>query len=142
MTYRANYPATVAEVLDPPVRFKPAVDAAVAAYAASKPWRGNVTERSQKAITLINALADAYEIRPPMLTLALAGDYYSPATRTICLTESAAKKFSVITLLHEFGHALGKDERQTCRWSLNLFRKHFPRSFARLAADGHCLRAR
>ena len=33
MSYRANYPATIADVLDPPVRFRPAVITAVKRFA-------------------------------------------------------------------------------------------------------------
>jgi hypothetical protein len=46
---------------------------------------------------------------------------------------------SVVTYLHEFAHALGRNERGACRWSLNLFCRVFPREFARCAQRGHCL---
>jgi hypothetical protein len=49
-------------------------------------------------------------------------------------------KLSVVTFLHEFAHALGRDERGACRWSINLFRRAFPEQYARLQADGHTLR--
>jgi hypothetical protein len=142
MPYRANYPATVAEVLNPDAKYRRATLAAVRAYARAKPWRGSQAERKAKAERLLAALAASYNRpRVPALVLVPAGgDYYRPATDTICLNETSSKKFSIITLLHEFGHALGKDERQTCRWSINLFARCFPRSFAGLSADGHCLR--
>lgn len=141
MTYRANYPATVAEVLNPDARYKPETVRAVRAYAKTKPWRGSMADRKAKAEALIADLAEAYCCRKPRLMLVSAmGDYYQPATNTIFLTEGDGKKFSVLTLLHEFGHALGKDERQTCTWSINLFSRFFPRSFAGLRAEGHCLR--
>jgi hypothetical protein len=60
---------------------------------------------------------------------------YSPALHRIALRG----KLSVVTFLHEFGHARGFGERQACRWSLNLFRRCFPRSFARCTACGHVL---
>lgn len=138
MTYRANYPRTAAEVTDPSATYRPTTLAAVRAYARSKPFRG---ERKAKAERLLADLAVAYRRRVPTLVLVAAGgDYYRPATDTICLTDNPGHPFSVLTLLHEFGHALGKDERQTCRWSINLFARCFPRSYARLTADGHCLR--
>jgi hypothetical protein len=40
MLTQPNYPATVAEVLDPPVRFRPTVLATVRRFARSKPYRG------------------------------------------------------------------------------------------------------
>ena len=46
---------------------------------------------------------------------------------------------SVLAYLHEFAHARGADERQACHWSINLFRRCFPRSFARCRAVGHTL---
>jgi len=49
-------------------------------------------------------------------------------------------KLSVVTFLHEFAHALGRDERGACRWSINLFRSVFPEQYARLRADGHTLK--
>ena len=45
----------------------------------------------------------------------------------------------MLTYLHEFAHARGYDERGACRWSLNLFRRCFPRSFARCRPVGHTL---
>ena len=48
-------------------------------------------------------------------------------------------RLSVVTFLHEFGHALGYGERGACRWSINLFRRCFPRSFARCRQAGHTL---
>jgi hypothetical protein len=44
-----------------------------------------------------------------------------------------------VTFLHEFAHARGFDERQACRWSINLFRRCFPRSFASCRQVGHTL---
>ena len=38
----------------------------------------------------------------------------------------------VVTFLHEFGHALGKNEVQTCTWSINLFKK---KSFSRIVCQ-------
>jgi hypothetical protein len=48
-------------------------------------------------------------------------------------------RLSVVTYLHEFGHALGYGEQGACRWSINLFRRFFPRSYARLVPEGHTL---
>jgi hypothetical protein len=45
----------------------------------------------------------------------------------------------VVTVLHEWGHVLGLGERGACRWSVNLFRRVFPREFERLARVGHLL---
>jgi hypothetical protein len=142
MPYRANYPATVAEVLDPSMKYKPAALRAVRGFARGKPWRGTVAQRKAKFCTLNRDLASAYGIREPRLIFqgveagAPSGaSSYRPAAHAITLTG----KLSVLTYLHEFAHARGADERQACRWSINLFQRCFPRSFARCRAVGHTL---
>ncbi len=47
-------------------------------------------------------------------------------------------RLSVITMLHEIGHALhGRSERTACAWSLAYFRACFPKSWERLRFSGH-----
>jgi hypothetical protein len=140
--YRANYPATVQEVLDPPVRFKPAALRAVRAFARSRPWRGTLAERKAKFRRLNRALAAAYGIAVPRLVFRNVGagmssgaSSYRPGSHAIAL----AGRLSVVTYLHEFAHARGADERRAVRWSVNLFRRVFPRSFARCRHAGHTL---
>jgi hypothetical protein len=141
MPYRCNYPATVQEVLDPALRFKPAALRAVRRFARSKPWRGTIEERRGKFEKLGRALAGAYGIAVPDLRLVLidsgvpSNGFYSPSAHCIGLIG----RMSMVTYLHEFAHARGADEQQACRWSLNLFRRCFPRSFARCRAVGHTL---
>ena len=56
---------------------------------------------------------------------------YNHHTRTITMVG----KLSVITLLHEFAHALlGKREDFAQDWSINLFRIIYPRAFEGLAS--------
>ena len=62
--------------------------------------------------------------------------HYRPAADSITL----CGRLSVVTYLHEFAHALGRDEQGAVRWSVSLFRIGFPRSFARCGRDGHMLR--
>ncbi len=133
------YPRTVAESLDGSMRFRRATTAAVTTLAASKPWRGSIAERVDKLVACSRALASAYGVRAPRLVVVNgAVDCYRAGA--IYLKQRDEIGPSVITFLHEFAHHLGKDERDACRWSLNLFRKHFPQSFARLSADRHTLR--
>jgi hypothetical protein len=136
MPYRPNYPASVAEVLDPAMTFRPAALRAVRALARSRPWRGSVAVRALKLQACLIELSAAYGLRLPALSVVPgAADCYRPAAHEIVLGE----RLSVVTFLHEFAHARGHDERQACRWSLNLFRRCFPRSFARCRAVGHTL---
>ncbi len=141
MLYQPNYPATVAEVLDPPVRFRLAVLAAVKRFARSKPYRGNMEERKRKFLALHRDLCRVYGKRTRLTFGDLDGgdsgsSHYRPSADEITL----CGKLSVVTMLHEFAHALSRDERGAVRWSVNLFRACFPRSFARCQTVGHTLR--
>jgi len=138
---RDNYPATVNEVLDPNAKFKPAALRAVRAFARSHPWTGTVDERKEKFRKLNHDLAAAYGIPEPELVFdhldgSHSGDSsYSPAPYRITLRG----RLSVVTMLHEWGHARRMGERGACRWSINLFRRCFPRQYAKLEHVGHML---
>lgn len=128
---RANYPSTVAEVIAD-VRYRPDVLRAVRAYARLKPWRG---DRRGKMWRLHADLCAIYGVS---VTLRFNRRYpacYSPRHRVINLPQ-----VSVVSYLHEFAHAVfGSCEVRACRWSINLFRRCFPRSFARCRQVGHLL---
>lgn len=137
-----TYPQTVREVLNPRKKYRPAALAAVRRFARSKPWRGTIAERKEKFRRLNRELAEAYAIRRPRLIFrlrrlwpAVGNGCYCRMTHTIMLEG----KLSVVTYLHEFGHARGFDERDACRFSINLFARCFPRSFARCQHQGHML---
>ena len=49
-------------------------------------------------------------------------------------------RLSVVTYLHEFAHARGHNEREAARWSINLFRRCFPKSWSSATFDGHMIR--
>jgi hypothetical protein len=134
MPYRMNYPRTVAEVLDDSMTFKPGTLRAVRALRRAKAWRGSTDQRLAKLRHCLVDLAAAYSVRSPALVVG-AIDCYVPAFNMIQLTGG----LSVTTFLHEFAHVRGFDERQACRWSINLFRRVFPRSYARCRHVGHLL---
>ena len=147
----AGYPRTAAECLSDGMRFRRGVVAAVRAFRDDGPWRGALEERKRKFCRLNEALAEAYGMPTPDLRFAgipsLGGGSFSGASscrrrgrgRPAVITMRG--KLSVVTFLHEFAHALGRDERGACRWSINLFRRVFPEQYARLRADGHVLRS-
>jgi hypothetical protein len=140
----ANYPTTVAEVLDDSATFEPACLAAMRAFKRAKPWEGNFHERASKLQVLNRELTRAYGMcQAPALifTRGLSGglDCYNRDANRIELYADESGHLSVVTFLHEFGHARGMDEWQTCHWSVNLFRRIFPRSFERLEQVGHRL---
>ncbi len=138
---QGNYPETVIEVLDDEMRFRPTTLRAVRAFASSKPWRGSLEKREEKFLRLNHDLASSCEIPEPDLRFgridgtSSRGSYYRPSAHGIVMTG----KLSVVTYLHEFGHAMGKDEADACRWSVNLFRRCFPRQYSRLVHRGHTL---
>ena len=139
-----SYPATAQECLDPNAKFRPEVLRAVRAFRRAKPWRGTQQERIIKFARLHQQLCQIYRL-PVELRFAI-GDvesdsghsHFNRAARKIVLSG----RLSVITYLHEFAHArFGPSERKAVTWSLNLFRRTFPRSFARLQFEGHMARS-
>jgi hypothetical protein len=139
-----EYPHSVSEVLDDQMKFKPTVIRAVRHFAQMKPWRGSVPERQEKFRWLNRALADAYGVEEPRLVFGTdeskdsGSSCHIPRLNTIILRG----RLSFLTFAHEWGHRLfGPSESQACRWSLNLFRKVWPRTFTRFRWDGHMLRA-
>jgi hypothetical protein len=140
--YKRNYPKTVEEVLDDSIVYKKETNDAVIKFKKMKPWKGTKEEIQTKFKVLCHDLALAYEIEEPQLVFVKqfgCGSCYFPVGNLIILTEEFNKLYSAVTFLHEFGHALYKDEKATCTWSINLFKRHFPKSFSRLQGKGHLL---
>ena len=139
--YARNYPATVSEIIDDGIRYRRSTIAAAKWFARRKPWRGRIGCRKQKFARLHEKLCETYG---KTTRLVFEGTHrngpsgsssYTPAADVITLRG----RLSVVTYLHEFAHALGRDERGACRWSVNLFKRCFPRSFSRCVTSGHCL---
>ena len=145
---RRNYPATVGECLDGTMRYRRGVLAAVRAFKGQRPWRGGLEARQAKFARLNAALANAYGLAEPVLRFEDIDGSFSGAST--CRRGGPGEpavitlrgRLSVVPYLHEFAHALGRDERGACRWSINLFRRVCPAQFARLATSGHTLRRR
>ncbi len=148
MPRTGGYPDTVAECLSDRTKYRRGVIAAVKEFRRVGPWQGTLEEREGKFRRLNEALAGAYGILAPRLRFEKIDGSFSGASS--CLRGGDGRpavitmrgRLSVVTFLHEFAHALGKDERGACRWSINLFRRVFPRQYARLRADGHVLTRR
>ena len=137
-----QYPQSLEAALGCPFKYPPATLRAVKAFARSKPWRGTFEERQAKFRQLHADLCRVYGLT---LTLKIIGDgtgdsggsYYSRGGNVIVL----AGRLSVITFLHEWGHAVkGGSEFEACRWSLRLFQRCFPKSWGRLRFEGHVAR--
>jgi hypothetical protein len=142
MPYRANYPRTVREVLSNRRTYRPATLKVLREFRRAKPWRGSEAERRAKFRKLHRQLCRIYgeELRrgngslPTLSFSQREVACYIPSQNRINLPT-----LSVVTYLHEFAHVRGADERQACGWSINLFRRIFPRSYARCRHDGHML---
>ena len=123
-----DYPQCVLEVVDDQMPYRPEVTHAVIRFARRHPWRGTVEDREAKFEQLNRDLATACGIAVPALNCqcidgsSSGSSHYIPTQHRIVLVG----KLSVVTYLHEFAHALGMDERDACRWSINLFRRCFP----------------
>lgn len=108
------------------------------------PFTEHMAKRLQAMQVLVKSLCDIYNI--PQVTVegvaieegaqSLAS-FYSPPQRVIYMVG----KLSIITLLHEFAHALlGANEDDARKWSVNIFRRAYPRAFENLAnPEGHIL---
>jgi hypothetical protein len=135
------YPQSVAECLEDGRKYKPDVLRVMKAFRRDKPWRGTLIERKAKIVDLHLKLCHFYGLTTALDTTQVSetgnsgASCYEPGRNRITLRG----RLSVVTYLHEFGHALGYGEQGACRWSLNLFRRIFPNSYERLQHVGHTL---
>lgn len=137
-----NYPNN--PMVDDNVKHKPEIIKALWAFKRKKPWRdGRKSEyRLECMRELINDFSAIYEIDAPRLewvdSVSNNGQFNM---RTNVITIFG--ELSTITLLHEFAHAkFGRCERKAVKWSINLFRKVFPKQFEKLmerGSNGHML---
>jgi len=145
------YPETVEEVLDDEIKYRRGVIPALKGWKSLKLWGSKTNQmRLDGLIVLAEQLASLYDIAVPTVVVdgidldAIIRDTkmnpsdsssYSPGSHTITMRGN----LSIITFLHEFGHALGKNEKKTCRWSINLFKKVFPKQYNKLDHKQHTL---
>lgn len=143
--YRDDTPIDGAALVDPNKRFSPACLATMREFRSKKPWRGTLAERQEKFKVLHAALCDAYGIVP------------SPELRFIALGEAqpgqvgnsgfvrerntvvVAGRLSVSSYLWAFACAHDLEGADAFRWSLSLFARIFPRSFAQCRFEGPIL---
>lgn len=137
---RETYPASVAECIEERT-YKPETVAAVRDFRRSKPWRGDWIQQVSKLAELHRRLIVAYDLTTRLDFSASGADVSSGSSSYCSVTNTITLqgRLSVVTYLHEFAHALGYGEQGACRWSINLFRRFFPQSFARLRQEGHML---
>jgi len=137
-----NYPKSVKEVLDDNYKFKKeTLELMHYVKHELKIFKGSIEERKQKFIWLLEQLNRIYnkktklEFKDVERNDTSVYSFYLPKEDKIVLVG----KLSLITFLHEYAHALGKDEYGACKWSINLFKRTFPKSFEKLNQVGHTL---
>jgi hypothetical protein len=93
--------------------------------------------RFQALSTLLQQLADLYQKPLTIHYIAEAPTcFYVPEEHLLVLNKS----LSILSSLHEFAHHVyGTSEKQACRWSVWLFKKTFPKAYAKLEWQGHML---
>ena len=123
--------------------YSEAIIEATKELARSKPWQGTIAERQDKLRAYHVKLCAAYGIEIDLEFVGIAdtvvGDVrFNAQLRRIQLIG----KCSIINYLHAFTRARGTGKREAYAWSLNLFKRYFPRSFERAEKIGPNLYAR
>lgn len=142
---RWQYPDSVKECINEELKYKSGTYAAIKKYRASGPWKGTLTEQESKMRLLNYELAKVYKIPEPRLVFVdkfPSGPCCFPTSNPAVIMMQPVEEtntYSVVAYLHEFGHAMGKGERATCIWSLNLFKRFWPKTFNNLDQVGHML---
>jgi len=138
-----NYPTSVEGLVDNKISLNRDAYAALQEFVRSKVFRGEIEERKAKFVKLHEKLNAAYRLSVNLAFGELTDDgdsgssSYNPETDTVTLRG----KLSVITYLHEYAHArFGPDETEAVHWSLSVFARFFPLSFAKLVFNGHMAR--
>lgn len=131
-TEQSKYPKPK-EILDPPVDFKKETIDAVIEWKLQYfmgGWKQKSKEEQVNALEqLILKLCGVYGEE---VLVNKQGDsfYFVPSKNTIVIDKNNP---SIISTLHEFKHKLsGESEKLACRWSVQLFKEVFPKSFAEL----------
>ncbi len=141
---RREYPATVEECIDDELKYKKGVYEAIKKFRDSNPWRGTKPEMQYKYNLLNTDLAKIYEIPEPKLVFVdkfpVGPCCFPHSVPAVIMMEATSDgRYSVVAFLHEFAHAIGRDEKGACKWSLNLFKRFFPKSYEKLEPRGHML---
>jgi len=140
---KSPYPKSVAEVLDDEIKYRPGTHTALRKFRKSHPWRGTRDEMQFKLRLLSEELSKVYKVSTPIMVFVEKLDGGGLCIRSkpavLVIQQEQDGHYSVVAFLHEFAHVIHKGEKGACRWSINLFRKHFPRSYAKLVPVGHLL---
>lgn len=142
----ADYPTDLDDVIQD-VKYRRATLRAVRNFADMHPWDGNIVKRMAKFKALHEDLCRIYNVDYKLVfdsSVNLNESSWRSNCNLLTQTITLHGKLSVLTFLHEWGHAIkGRSEYEACVWSVNLFRRVFPDNFNRLLANarGHFLAA-
>jgi len=136
---KMSYPS---HVVVKPIKYREDTLETVKMFRDRGPWTGTIEERKTNFRLLHDDLCQIYGVdyRLEFEAIRLSappGSSGSSSCNGLTRTITIRNKLSVVTYLHEFGHALGKNEYGACKWSINLFRQVFPEQFNRLNHSGH-----
>jgi hypothetical protein len=113
-------------------------------FKAMNPWSGSVETRKKKFLWLHrewNKIHNeswrlTFEVPNSCKKWTFSGSSYcNPATKSIILRG----RLSVITFLHEWGHALGLTQLNAQSYAISLFKEVFPENMANLHSYDYCL---
>ena len=127
--------------LEESMKFKKGAIRALKTFRTKKTYKEeNKSKRLKAMVKLIEDLSFTYEVEPPNVVF-----NEDPVSQTgsldshvICAPDNEQKtivirgKLSIITLLHEFAHVIGRDQQRAVRWSLNLFQRVYPKQYDKL----------
>ena len=124
------------------------VERVLKAFKKSNPWAGTVGERIDKFNLLFKELKKIYDMKDWQLICSVPTQIkFWKSSRKSCVYKPEkviilSGKLSVITFLHEFGHAIvtekfvkmprEKEEKMVQEWAVKLFSKVFPEKFEKL----------
>lgn len=137
-----GYP-TKEEILTPEMVFAPELVTIMLKW-KNVFWKNSKEDDAAKRAALgdLIHLLNAYYGKETQLVFMSLGrtvnssDYYNITTDTIHMKDA-----SIISFLHEYGHAnTGRSELAACRYSVQLFKLIFPIAYEKLIWDGHMLR--
>lgn len=133
------YP-TKEKILASPIKHKREIVKTVKSWKTEE-WMDarNMSPREKFEVikSLLNNISLAYE-KPVNVEFVpeLPSCCYNPQTLTISINGTV----SIISSLHELAHHLfGASELKACRWSIWLFKKTFPKAYAKLVWNQHTL---
>lgn len=110
----------------------------------ANPWKGTIEERKSKFIRLherMNAIFGRklkllFNLPPSIKDWGDSGQscYFWNISGVEGI--KLCGRLSVITFLHEWGHALGMEQEDAQKWAVELFKRIWPEKFAKLVEVG------